>query len=51
MTHDLPEMMSLELPRPPLTPWRYPLWGILLGAAAGVLVGHPLSRIIRNIQQ
>lgn len=51
MANDLKKRVFLKPPQPLLPPWRYPLWGILLGAVIGVLFGHPLSRIIRSFNE
>lgn len=48
---DSPERLQLELPRPSLTLRFYPLLGLLLGAVAGILIGHPLSMVVSNIQE
>ena len=51
MESDSPERLRLELPRPSLTLRLYPVLGLLLGAVAGIFIGHPLSMVVTNIQE
>jgi signal transduction histidine kinase len=48
MTHNYKKQVLLKPPILP-APRHYPLWGIFLGAFAGVFIGLPIARIIRNI--
>lgn len=50
MGSDAPERLRLELPRPSITLRFYPVLGLLLGAFAGLFIGHPLSMVVANIQ-
>lgn len=42
------QKVFLEPPRPHLTYWSYPFFGFFLGIAAGIVIGHPLSMVVRN---
>ena len=48
---DASERLRLELPRPSSTPKTFPVLGILLGAAAGILIGHPMAMVALNVQE
>ena len=48
MNHSLRKRVSLEPSTLP-APRFYPLWGIFLGSVAGVFLGFPIARMIRNI--
>lgn len=48
---DTSERLRLELPMPSSTPKFYPVLGLLLGAAAGLSIGHPLAMVALNIQE
>jgi signal transduction histidine kinase len=41
--------VPLELPSPRGATWPYPWWGLLLGVAIGILVGHPLAMLAFTI--
>src|SRR5512139_3267319 len=47
-----PERLEpLNLEPPPLkgSLWAYPWIGLLIGAGAGILVGHPISMLVQNL--
>jgi len=48
---DSPERLQLELPGPSLSLRFYPVLGLLLGAVAGLAIGHPLSMVVANFQE
>jgi signal transduction histidine kinase len=43
--------MRLESAGKPVAAWSYPALGFLLGAVAGVLLGHPLAMVVFNFQE
>jgi signal transduction histidine kinase len=48
---DASERLRLELPRPLSSSKLYPVLGLLLGAAAGIFIGHPLAMVALNVQE
>jgi signal transduction histidine kinase len=42
--------VPLELSPPRSQPRAYALWGLVLGALAGVFLGHPIAMVVQNIQ-
>lgn len=42
--------IPLELSPPPSKPRAYPFRGLILGALAGVFLGHPIAMVVQNIQ-
>jgi signal transduction histidine kinase len=48
---DTSERQRLELPKPSTTSGFYPVLGLLLGAAAGLFIGHPMAMIALNVQE
>jgi signal transduction histidine kinase len=48
---DALERLRLELPRPSSTLKFYPVLGLLLGAAAGIFIGHPMAMVALNVQE
>jgi len=51
MAPDAPPKVFLEPPKPLIIYWSYPLWGFFLGTVAGIVVGHPLSMVVRNFDE
>ncbi|MCK9376957.1 MAG: ATP-binding protein [Syntrophobacterales bacterium] len=51
MARNDPQKVFLEPPRPHITYWSYPFWGFFLGTVAGIIVGHPLSMVVRNFDE
>lgn len=48
---DASERLRLELPRPSSTFKFYPVLGMLLGAASGLFIGHPMAMVALNVQE
>jgi signal transduction histidine kinase len=45
------ERHRLELPRPPSTLKLYPIMGLIIGALAGLFIGHPMAMVALNVQE
>lgn len=45
------ERLRLELPSPSFTLKIYPVLGLIIGALAGIFIGHPLAMVALNIQE
>jgi len=50
MKPEEPRAVPLELSPPPSKPRAYPFGGLILGALAGVFLGHPIAMVVQNIQ-